>query len=225
MHAGLVMARIARVVVPGIPHHVTQRGNRKQQTFFGAADYRAYIRMLAKEKAKARAEVWAYCLMPNHVHFVVVPAQENSLALMFKETHRKYTRRVNSREGWCGHLWQERFHSFPMDESHLLAAVRYVELNPVRAGLCSAPADWRWSSLHAHCRGEDDVLVHVRPMLARIKDWHRYLGQTDAESLLDKFRRHSRTGRPAGDDHFVSRLERMTGRTLIKRKPGRSSSN
>ena len=219
------MARIARIVVPGIPHHVTQRGNRRQQTFFSSSDYRAYIRMLARERDKARAEVWAYCLMPNHVHLIVVPARADSLAARFKEAHRKYTRRVNSREGWCGHLWQERFHSFPMDESHLLAAVRYVELNPVRAGLCRSPSEWRWSSVHAHCRGADDLLVTVQPMLDRCGDWRRYLTERDAESLLNTFRKNSRTGRPVGDDRFVSRLERLTGRTLFKRKPGRSGSN
>lgn len=219
------MARIARVVIPGIPHHVTQRGNRKQQTFFGDSDYRAYLRMLAKEKDKASAEVWAYCLMPNHVHVVVVPGRADSLAAMFKEAHRKYTRRVNSREGWCGHLWQERFHSFPMDESHLAAAVRYVELNPVRAGLCELPADWRWSSVHAHRRGEDDLLVTVKPMVDRFKDWQAFLAKNDAKNQLEIFRKHSRTGRPVGNDQFVSRLERLTGRTLVKRKPGRPRSN
>ena len=106
------MARIARVVVPGIPHHVTQRGNRKQQTFFCDGDYRAYMRCVAGEKERANAKIWAYCLMPNHVHFVVVPEHRQSLAMLFKESHRKYTRRINVREGWCGHLWQGRVYSF-----------------------------------------------------------------------------------------------------------------
>jgi len=215
------MARMARVVVPGYPHHVTQRGNRKQETFFDSADYRAYLRMLSKAKVDADAEIWGYCLMPNHVHLVVVPQRRDSLAMLFRDAHRRYTRRINTRKGWCGHLWQERFHSFPMDETHLLAAVRYVELNPVRAGLCEKPTDWRWSSVHAHLRREDDLLVTVNPMLERTSDWLSYLSDSDDTChQLDTLRKHSRTGRPAGDERFVSMLEDLTGRKLRKLKTG-----
>ncbi len=221
-----VMARIARVVVPGYPHHVTQRGNRKQETFFEPGDYRAYLRMVSKARIDAGAEVWGYCLMPNHVHLVVVPERHDSLAMLFQDAHRRYTRRINAREGWCGHLWQERFHSFPMDETHLLAAVRYVELNPVRAGLCEKPTDWRWSSVHAHIRGDDDLLVTVKPMLDRTSDWLGYLSESDASpDRLHTLRKHSRTGRPAGDERFVATLEDLTGRRLRKLKTGPRKDN
>lgn len=219
------MARMARIVVPGYPHHVTQRGNRKQDTFFGSGDYRAYIKMVAKAKADAQVEVWGYCLMPNHVHLIVVPEREDSLANLFRSAHRKYTRRINSREGWSGHLWQERFHSFPMDESHLLAAVRYAELNPVRAGLCDKPTEWRWSSIHAHIRQEDDLLVSVRPMLQRISDWVGYLSESESNECLSSIRKHTRTGRPTGSESFISILENVTGRKLRKSKTGPRSSN
>lgn len=219
------MARMARVVVPGYPHHITQRGNRKQETFFKSSDYRAYLRMVAKAKVEACVEVWAYCLMPNHVHMVVVPERDDSLAKLFRDAHRKYTRRINIREGWCGHLWQERFHSFPMDEAHLLAAVRYVELNPVRAGLCETPTDWRWSSVHAHARGEDDLLVCVQPMLERAGDWASYLSQAGSRSELKALRKHTRTGRPAGSEGFISMLEDLTGRRLRKSKTGPRRNN
>ena len=112
------------------------------QTFFSSADYRAYLALFSQKKADAGVAVWAYCLMPNHVHLVVVPEREDSLAQLFRFTHLRYTRRINVREEWRGHLWQERFHSCVLDEHHLLATVRYVELNPVRAGLCAAPMDW-----------------------------------------------------------------------------------
>ncbi len=215
------MARMARVVVPGYPHHVTQRGNRKQRTFLGQNDYRAYLRMVSRAKVDAEAEVWGYCLMPNHVHMVVVPERKDSLAMLFRDAHRRYTRRINTREGWCGHLWQERFHSFPMDETHLLAAMRYVELNPVRAGLCEKPTDWRWSSVHAHIRGADDLLVTVDPMLERTDDWLGFLTDSAITSQqLDNLRKHSRTGRPAGDEGFISTLEDLTGRNLHKLKTG-----
>ena len=136
------MPRRARLVVPGYPHHVTQRGNRRQQVFYSEDDYLAYLDLLRVLTDDAGANIWAYCLMPNHVHLIVVPQRSDSLAALFGLAHRRYARRINEAREWKGHLWQERFHSVVMDEAHLLAAVRYVELNPVRAGLCSRPEDW-----------------------------------------------------------------------------------
>jgi len=214
---------MARVVVPNYPHHVVQRGNRRQQTFFCESDYMVYLSLVAGAKREAGADIWAYCLMPNHVHLVTVPADKNGLARLFGESHRRYTRRINRREGWQGHLWQERFHSFVLDEDHLRATVRYTELNPVRAGLCSDPARWPWSSAAAHLRGEDDELVTVAPMLQRIGDWQQYLEVVDAVEKLDRIRSHTRTGRPAGDNSFVEELERITGRSLKRQKPGPKS--
>ena len=133
------MARMARVVVPNYPHHVTQRGNRRQKTFFCDADYKYYLELMSAFSRKAGTEIWAYCLMPNHVHLVMVPGEEDGLRAALGEAHRRYTGYINCREGWRGHLWQERFHSFVMDEEYLLAAVRYVERNPVAARLCDKP--------------------------------------------------------------------------------------
>ena len=217
------MARIARLVVPLYPHHVTQRGNRRQRTFFSADDYRYYIDLLADAKAKTGVEIWAYCLMPNHVHLVVVPKFKNSLARLFGDAHRQYTRRVNFREGWRGHLWQERFHSFVMDERYLLATVRYAELNPVRARLCARPEHWRWSSVHAHLNESDDDLVTVNPMLDRVLDWPGYLEQKTDDMELDMIRKHARTGRPIEDDSFLAELESVTGKRLRRGKPGQLS--
>ena len=167
------MARIARVVVPGFPHHVTQRGNRRQQTFFGEADFAEYRRLMASSCKDCATAIWAYCLMPNPVHLIMVPSGKDGLRCAVAEAHRSYTRMINFREGWRGHLWQERFHSFVMDEHHLLAAARYVERNPVRAGLCASAEDrdWPWSSAHAHLREVDDALVQVRPLLDLVPDW------------------------------------------------------
>ena len=215
------MPRIPRLVVPDYPHHVTQRGNRRQKTFFHTRDYEAYLEFIAAALPKAECEVWAYCLMPNHVHFVIVPHHENSLALLFKEAHRRYTRRINFRESWRGHLWQERFHSFVMDETHLNATVRYVELNPVAAGLCEQPQDWRWSSVHAHLDGIDDELVSVRPMLEKFPNWADYLGGFQSTEMLRKVRKHTRTGRPLGSVNFIETLESLTGRSLKPLRPGR----
>jgi len=215
------MPRIPRLVVPDYPHHVTQRGNRRQKTFFHTQDYEAYLEFIAAALPKAECEVWAYCLMPNHVHFVIVPHHENSLALLFKEAHRRYTRRINFREKWRGHLWQERFHSFVMDEQHLNATVKYVELNPVAAGLCEQPQDWRWSSVHAHLDAIDDELVSVKPMLEKFPNWADYLGGFQSTEMLQKVRKHTRTGRPLGSGNFIETLESLTGRSLRPLKPGR----
>jgi putative transposase len=164
---------MARLVIPGYPHHVTQRGNRRQQTFFEKDDYLAYVELISKFKEKAAVDIWAYCLMPNHVHLIVVPEHKQSLATLFGITHHRYARRVNSMHGWRGHLWQERFHSFVMDEEYLLTAVRYVELNPVRAGVCGHAEEWRWSSANAHLYDAPDKLVNIAAMRKRGSDWRR----------------------------------------------------
>ena len=214
------MPRMARLVVPGLPHHVTQRGGRRQRTFFDDSDYLAYLDLIRKTKATSGVDIWAYCLMPNHVHLVAVPEREDSLAALLRVAHHRYARRVNAAHGWCGHLWQERFHSFVMDETHLMAAVRYVELNPVRAGFCRHAEEWPWSSVRAHLRGRDDGVVNVQPMREQVSDWRSYLDLSEPPETVDALRSHSRTGRPAGSAAFIAALERLSGRNLRKRKTG-----
>lgn len=216
------MARMARIVVPGYPHHITQRGNRRQKTFFCDDDFRYYLELLSTYTKMPGTEIWAYCLMPNHVHLVMMPEEEDGLRAVLAEVHRRYTRHVNFRQGWRGHLWQERFHSFVMDEAYLLATVRYVELNPVIAGLCRNPFEWKWSSASAHLNGADDQLVSVKPMLDRVGDWRAYLSGTsirhEEHALIE---RHSRTGRPLGSLRFMETLEKITGVSLLPKRPGR----
>lgn len=214
------MARWARVVIPTVPHHVTQRGTRRLPVFFCEDDYRTYLRLLRGWCDREGVSVWAYCLMSNHVHLVAVPETEAGLARAIGEAHRRYTRAVNFRQGWRGYLFQGRFASCPMDERYLLAAVRYVELNPVRAQLVESVWDYPWSSATAHVQGKDDRLVKVRPMLERVADWRQYLGQDVDPVELKALRRHNRTGRPLGDDLFIARLELATGRDLRPHKPG-----
>lgn len=216
------MARMPRVVVPGYPHHVTQRGNRRQKTFFCDDDYHYYIQLLAESAAVSGTEIWAYCLMPNHVHLVLVPDEEDGLRAVLGEAHRRYTRHINFREGWRGHLWQERFHSFVMDEQYLLATVRYVERNPVAAQSCRHPADWPWSSAAAHIAGKDDGLVSVKPMLDRIDNWESYLSVAQETHVTHQhIQQHTRTGRPLGNPGFIAKLELLTGKELAPKKPGR----
>ncbi len=214
------MARMPRLVVPGYPHHVTQRGNRRQRTFFTEDDYRYYLALVFESARQAETEIWAYCLMPNHVHLVMVPNTEDGLRATLGEAHRHYTRHINYRQGWRGHLWQERFHSFLMDEDYLLATVRYVERNPVAAGLCRHPEEWPWSSARAHLQGIDDSLVTVKPMLDRVPDWNAYLSSNSQQDTAESIRRHNRTGRPLGSAEFIQTLEQQTGKTLAPGRPG-----
>ncbi len=217
------MARLARVVAPGIPHHVTQRGNRRQQVFFGDDDYATYRALLAEGCRAAGVAVWAYCLMPNHVHLILTPSDADGLRAALGEAHRRYTRHVNRREGWRGYLWQGRFASSPMDEAYLLACARYVELNPVRAKLARRARDWRWSSARAHLAGEDDELVRVRPLLALASDWPGFLAEGLDAADHEAIRAGERTGRPLGSPRFVARLEKRLDRPLARQKPGPKS--
>ncbi len=213
------MARIARVIYPGIPHHVTQRGNRRQPTFFNDEDYLFYIELMGEWCRKYDVAIWAWCLMPNHVHLIAVPQTATGLARAIGEAHRRYTRRINFRENWRGHLWQERFASFPMDELHLFAAVRYVEMNPVAAGIVASPAEYLWSSARAHLEGKDDMLTSVSPLHDMISDWEDYL-QLSSDEELKMLKRHEQTGRPLGSNSFVEEIEQKLGRTLRPQKPG-----
>jgi putative transposase len=216
------MPRLARIVIPGIAHHVTQRGNRREPIFFEAGDQEVYRDLLAEQAAKARVSVWAYCLMPNHVHLIVVPADESGLGRAIGGTHRRYTNFINARGRWTGHLFQSRFASVAMDEEHLIAAVRYVSLNPVRARLAARAEDWPWSSARAHLAGADDDLVTVAPVLARVARVAELLAADDGdEARFAALRERESTGRPLGNEDFIKGLERLLGRPVARRAPGR----
>lgn len=215
------MARMARAVAPGIPHHVTQRGNRRQQTFFNDEDYRSYLELMSEWCAKFQVETWAYCLMPNHIHLIVVPETKDGLNLAIGEAHRRYTRRINFREGWRGHLWQGRFSSFIMEEKYLLSCTRYVELNPVRAGLVKKAEDWPWGSAGPHVRGKDGILVKTKPLQEIVnKPWKKFLDFDVQAQEIELLRKHERTGRPLGADAFIEKMEFLLNRKLKPQKPG-----
>ncbi|MBI3319914.1 MAG: transposase [Candidatus Omnitrophica bacterium] len=213
------MARLARVVLAGFPHHVLQRGVRSMALFTTEADRVEYLRLLAAYTARSAVEVWAWCLMTNHVHLVLVPHRETALAHAIGEAHRRYTRYVNFREGVRGHLFQERFHSFPIQEDrHLLAVVRYVECNPVRARMVQRAVDHPWSSAQHHATGAPDRLVRTSPIRQLAPDWAHVL--QDADLPLKVIRRHVRTGRPWGTTDWVRGLEQRLGRPLLPRTGG-----
>ncbi len=191
------------------------------RVFFSPADYDVYSRLLAKHASRYALAIWAYCLMPNHVHLIAVPSSLAGLARPLGEAHRRYAALVNRRQGWTGHLWQERFASFPMDERHLMAAVRYVLLNPVRSGLVDRALDWSYSSAGAYMLGKQDRITTTGPLSPRIDDWEEFLSSAAPEEDTLRFRRHSRIGRPLGSKSFIATLESMTGRRLRPRKAGR----
>lgn len=214
------MPRFQRLVVEGFPHHVTQRGVRRQRTFFSEGDYRAYLEIARSQLDESKLDILAYCLMPNHVHFVVIPEDRRALSRFFCEVHKKYARRTNARNDWKGHLWQQRFFSVAMDEPHCAAAMRYVELNPVRAGLVSRASDWPWSSARANLGHADDELVDTSRTQDLVSNWAEYLADAPIEAEIEDIRRQTRIGRPEGDSDFIDLLEQRTGRRLRRRKPG-----
>jgi putative transposase len=215
------MARLARIVVPGCPHHVTARGNRREPIFFDDGDQDIYRDLLGEQMRKASVEVWAYCLMPNHVHLILCPANEDGLALALGAAHRRWANFVNARGRWRGHLFDGRFASVAMDETHLMSAVRYVALNPVRARLVSSAEDWRWSSVRAHLAAQDDELVRVRPVLDRIADFAGLVRTETEDAAFTALRAAEQTGRPLGTADFVADLEQRLGRPIARRAPGR----
>jgi putative transposase len=214
------MSRLARIVIPGVPHHVTQRGNRREAIFFEDGDHEIYRDLLAEQTLKADIQVWAYGLMPNHVHLILMPADADGLGRAVGETHRRYTNYINARGRWTGHLFQSRFASVAMDHTHLMRAVRYVSLNPVRAGFVTRAEEWKWSSVRAHLAGMDDELVTVRPVLDRVNSFADLL-HDDSEEDFSELRRAEGSRRPVGAPEFVTGLERLLGRRIARRAPGR----
>ena len=215
------MARIARFVVPGLPHHVTQRGNRRETVFFSDLDYELYRDLLAQQCRKHGVAVWAYCVMPNHVHLILVPDRAEALGRALGETHRRYSAVANARMRVTGHVFQSRFGSVVMDEEHLMAAARYVALNPVRAGLAARAWDWRWSSVRAHLAARDDALAAVAPLLERCN--FRFGDLIDApasDEAMAALRGAETIGRPLGSPAFLDRRAALTGRDPRPRKRG-----
>ncbi len=219
------MARAARVVVPGMPHHVTQRGNRRARVFVRPGDMDSYMGALSDSARQHGLDIWAYCLMSNHIHLVAVPAREDAMAIVLRDVHSAYAQEFNRREGFSGHLWQGRYYSCVLDERHLWAAVRYVERNPVRAGIVARAEEYPWSSARAHCGlQEDRLLAPGLPLLDQVRDWRGWLGEEDVSREAEAIRRCTRAGSPCGGEAFIEGLERKLGVPLRPRQLGRKKS-
>ncbi len=217
----VLMARLARYVIPGIAHHVTQRGNGRQQTFFDAADYAAYRDLLGLHCAAHGVAVWSWVLMPNHVHLILVPDHADALRAALSKVHRAYAGRVHARERRSGHFWQGRFGCVAMDEAHLLAALRYVALNPVRARLVARAQDWRWASTRALLDpASGDGLTDTATVRKQVPDFAALLEAGEDGTLSQALRRAETVGRPLGDAAFLDRVQAISGRDPKPSKRG-----
>jgi putative transposase len=218
------MPRLARAIAVGCAHHITQRGNNRQDVFMVDQDRQAYLRILAEEADKYGLEVLGYCLMTNHVHLVAIPHEEDSLAKAIGRTHFRYSQYVNRLHKRSGHLWQGRFYSCALDERHLWLAMKYIELNPVRARLCRAPWRYDWSSAAAHTdeKAQSDLL-NLRWWYEQFsaRGWRKELGEGLSKEEMARIRLRTQTGRPLGSDGFLSKLETLLGRRVRPLPVGR----
>jgi len=216
------MPRIARIVATGYPHHITQRGNYRQTVFVKDSEYSGYLKWMDEYARKYKLSILAYCLMPNHVHFIVIPEEKDSLAKVFNTCHMRYSQYFNKKNHLTGHLWQGRFYSCVLDEIHLYATCRYVENNPVRAKLVRKPENWQWSSAKAHLnKGVSIISLADIRKYAEIDDWAEYLSQKEEEAIVTKIRSNTLSGKPLGDNSFIQKLEQLFGKRVRKLPRGR----
>jgi len=215
------MARLARIVLPGIPHHVTQRGNGRAQTFFGDVDYQLYRDLLVAHCQEHGVRILGWCLMPNHVHLVLTPSDGDGLRGALSRVHRQYAGHIHARETCTGHFWQGRFGCVAMDEEHLVAAMAYVALNPVRANLVENATDWVWSSARAYrCPRTGDGVVDLNAVEPYLQAVRRIINAGEEDTRFIALRRAETIGRPIGNGDFISQAEDLTGRTLKPAKRG-----
>lgn len=219
------MPRIGRVVAAGLPHHITQRGNYQQDVFLNEGDKSRYLRWVQEYSEKYNLAILVYCLMPNHIHFIAIPGEPDSLARTFNSAHMRYSQYFNSKLKRRGHLWQGRFYSCVLDESHFLLAARYIERNPARAGLVQKPWQWPWSSAINHTNKNTSSILKLGDFLnitgMACDSWKKYIDSTEEESLLQRIRKCTLAGYPLGTSTFIEMLEEKFGRKLCPLPIGR----
>ena len=218
------MPRTARIVVPDIPHHITQRGNNRQDVFFVDDDRRVYLSILKEQSEKFGLEILGWCLMTNHIHLIGRPSGEDSLAKALGRTHFRYTQYINKFHGRSGHLWQNRFFSCPLGREHFWQALRYVEQNPVRAGMVRRAWQHPWSSAAIHTTEsgykspfpDGDGLLNMAywKQISSVVDWRKTLEQMQSDEQAAAIRRNTHTGRPLAGNAFVSKLEKRLNKRL-----------
>jgi putative transposase len=197
-----------RITIPGLPHHVIQRGLHGRKTFLNNEDYDVYLEIMSECIRRYGLEIWSYCLMPDHVHLIAIPQEKKSLANCLRAGHSRYSKYINQRTGSKGQFWQGRYSSHLLDEDYLIACARYIEINPVKRDYVDQPEDWQWSSARAHIMKSDDPLVHAEPLLEKVKkDWREFLAEIRPEGEADLFYLHEKNGHPLGNDAFRAMVE------------------
>jgi putative transposase len=220
------MPRASRIVIPGVPHHVVQRGNRRQPIFFSDADRNCYVEWLADGCQRFGTTCLAWCLMDNHVHLVLVPSTADGLRGPIASAATRLSQRINLSQQTNGHLFQGRYASYPMDEAHLMIALRYVENNPVKAGLVKAAEQWRWSSAAAHVARQPDRLVSGMEFADVVPNWRRMLAlgiEAGEEEEGAEVERALLSGRPRGGLEWLATYAANLGDRATIRPRGRPS--
>lgn len=219
------MPRQARVVFPNIPHHIIQRGNRREDVFFSDDDRKQYLEWLKEYCKEQKVEILAYCLMTNHIHLIAVPTTEDGLQKVLKPLHMRYAQKINRERGWKGHFWQGRYFSSPLDGEYLLFTTRYIERNPIRVKKVRKAENYKWSSARGHCgTAQDDILTTKMKWLNKyegIDNWSQWLSIKEEKEKTDLIRRNTEKGIPTGSGRFIRRLEKLAGRVLEYRPIGR----
>ncbi|MDP3730404.1 MAG: transposase [Candidatus Omnitrophota bacterium] len=219
------MPRLARIIAPGLPHHITQRGNYRQDVFDDDSDRRRYLIWMDEYSRKYNLLIIAYCLMSNHVHFIVIPSDEYSIARTFNTAHMRYSQYRNKKMGTAGHLWQGRFFSCVMDEKHLAAAARYIERNPVRAHIAKKAYDYVWSSAKDHVDNTHTSIIDSGELFKYVDieqvKWKSFIDAPDNTEDISSIRKYTMTGRPLGRESFINKLEKEFGERLHALPVGR----
>ncbi len=222
------MPRLARIIAPGLPHHITQRGNYSQDVFGDDNDRRRYLTWVDEYSRKYDLSIITYCLMPNHVHFIVIPSGEDSISRTFNTAHMRYSQYRNKKMGATGHLWQARFFSCVMDEKHLTAAARYIERNPVRAHITKTAYDYVWSSAKDHVNNTRASIINSGELFKYIDidkaKWRSFIDMPDNTDDISDIRKYTMTGRPLGRESFINKLEKEIGERLHALPVGRPKS-
>jgi putative transposase len=215
------MARQARIVLSNTLHHITQRGNRGENVFLQKEDYQTYLNILQEQCNRFKVDIYSYCLLPNQIHLIIEPREATLMARAIGETHRRYTNHINAREDWRGHLFQDRFFSYAMDEQHTLRAARFVETLPVTLKIAPKPENYLWSSAKHRIKMIENSFIKPFRSFHVAQNWEEYLSRPMDSKEMNQIQLHLQTGRPRGSDLFLDSIENQIGRSVRPQKRGR----
>lgn len=217
------MARQARIVIPDTPHHIMQKSMEGAPIFVAKEDFQTYCDILREQCTSAGVMILSYCLMPNQIHLLVMPKDDKALSAAIGETHRQYTNYRNGKQEDKGTFFQNRFYSYPMDESCMLKAAAFIEKLPVMAMIAPKAENYIWSSACAHIKGRADRVMNRKPLLHIIPEWESFIALDLPAVELNEIQSHLSTGRPRGNENFLDAVEEMIGRPVRAGKRGRKA--